>query len=313
MHKRGREARVASIYAKFIDTYPDAPEVPTVLIELGRTLRGMGAFQQAQVRFYAVLNSALAVSPENVAAYRAVAQLAKFEIAETFYQQGDYAAAGKYFGRIKLLDLPPAERARASFREAYAFFLDNKLEQTVTSLRTYLAGFPDDTSVQEGRYLLCVALRRLGRNQEALAETLTLLRAAQATAEEDRERWAYWQRKTGNQLANDFYEQGDFTAALTVYRTLAELRSDPAWRWPALYQVGLCFERLRQSGRAADSYRDILQAAAAAEKTGNKPAPADEEVRQMAEWRLGQLDWAVGLEKSVRNFAVPEPAKATSG
>jgi TolA-binding protein len=306
LRQTGRDTRAAAIYEKFIATYPSAPNTPMVYIFLGRTLRDMGAFNLAQARFYAVLNSTLAVSPENIQRYRDLAQLAKFEIAETYYQQGDFASAGKFFGRIKLLDLPPEDRARASFREAYAFYLDGKLEQAAAALRTYLDAYPQHSSNQEGRYLLCMSLRRLGLNQEALAETLTLLRSAHATADTERDRWTYWQRRTGNQLANDFYEQGDFTAALTIYQTLSDLRADPAWRWPALYQVGLCYERLRQADRAASVYRDILAESAAAEKAGTLPNGPTGEVRRMAEWRLGQIDWVGTVEASMRSYASPQ-------
>ena len=311
LRETGRDARAAAIYEKFIATYPSAPNTPMVYIFLGRTLRDMGAFNLAQARFYAVLNSTLVVSPENIQRYRDLAQLAKFEIAETYYQQGDFASAGKFFGRIKLLDLPPEDRARASFREAYAFYLDGKLEQAAAALRLYLDAYPQHTSNQEGRYLLCMSLRRLGLNQEALAETLTLLRLAHAAADSDRERWTYWQRRTGNQLANDFYEQGDFTAALTIYQTLSDLRADPAWRWPALYQVGLCYERLRQPERAATVYRDILAESTAAEKAGTLPNGPTGEVRRMAEWRLGQIDWVGTIETSMRSYSAQQPPPNT--
>lgn len=307
LHKTGRDTRAAAIFEKFIATYPSATNTPMVYISLGRTLRDMGAFNLAQARFYAVLNSSLAVSPENIQHYRELAQLAKFEIAETYYQQGDFASAGKFFGRIKLLDLPPADRARASFREAYAFYLDGKLEQSAAALRSFLDSYPQHDSAQEARYLLCMSLRRLGHTQEALAETLILLRAAQATAEADRERWTYWQRRTGNQLANDFFEQGDFTAALTIYQTLSDLRSDPFWRWPALYQIGLCYERLRQAERAATAYREILTEAATAQKAGTAPDGPTSEVGRMAEWRLGQIAWVGTIEASVRTYTAPLP------
>ena len=310
LRSTGRDTRAAAIYEKFVATFPGTARTPMVLIQLGRTLRDMGAFSLAQARFYAVLNSTLAITPENIQRYRDLAQLAKFEIAETYYQQGDYASAGKFFGRIKLLDLPAEDRARAIFREAYAFFLDGKLEQAVVSLRAFLENYPLHPSMQEGRYLLCIALRRLGRTQEALTETLTLLRTAQSKADTDREVWSYWQRRTGNQLGIDFYEQGDFNSALTIYQTLAELRSDPAWRWPALYQIGLCYERLRQPDRAAAAYRDILAEHDAAEKTKTVPNGPTGEVHQMAAWRLGQIDWSGKVTSSVTNFAMQRSGAA---
>ncbi len=312
LRRQGQDTRAAAIYEKYLSTFPGAPGSPMVLMMLGRTLRDMGAFNLAQTRFYAVLNSTLAVSPENIQRYRDLAQLAKFEIAETFYQQGDYASAGKFFGRIKLLDLPPEDRARAVFRESYAFFLDGKLEQAVAALRTFLDNYPAHQSAQEARYLLCLSLRRLGRSQEALTETLALLRVAHNRSDSDREQWTYWQRRTGNQLANDFYEQGDFHSALTIYQTLAELRAEPAWRWPALYQIGLCYERLRQPESAAKVYNDILAEGAAAEKTGTAPTGPAGEVRQMATWRLGQLQWSKNVDRSVHDFAAQQASAATA-
>ena len=302
LRKCGKDARAVATYEKYLANYTGSPRSTAVLISLGRTLRDMGAFDLAQARFYAVLNSTLSVAPEDIQRYRDLAQLAKFEIAETYYQQGDYAAASKFFGRIKLLELPAEDRARASFREAYSFFLDGKLELATATLRNFLQSYPENASAQEARYLLCLALRRLGRTQDALVETLTLLRSAQASASVDRERWSYWQRRTGNQLANDFYEQGDFNSALTIYQTLAELRSDPLWRWPALYQIGLCYERLRQPERATTVYNDILAEALAANKLGTPLDPAAQEVRTMAEWRVGQIDWTNNVDASVRTF-----------
>ena len=308
LRSNGQDTRAASVYEKFLATFPASGRANSVFISLGRTLRDMGAYNLALARFYAVLNSTLAVTPENIQRYRDLAQLAKFEIAETYYQQGDYASAGKFFGRIKLLDLPAEDRARASFREAYAFLLDGKLEQAVPALRLFLETYPAHTSAQEARYLLCISLRRLGRVQEALTETLTILRTAKATSEADNEHWTYWQRRTGNQLANDFYEQGDFNSALTIYQTLAELRTAPDWRWPALYQVGLCYERLRQPERAAASYRDIIDESAAAQKTGTAAPKSAGEVRDMAEWRLGQIDWTGNIEKAVHSFKLQQQA-----
>ena len=300
LKQTGRDARAASTYEKFLERFPNSELAPNVLVSLGQTLRDMGAFKLALARFYAVLNSTLALSPKNLDEYRNIAQVAKFEIAETYYQQGDYATAEKFFGRIKLLDLPSEERARATFREAYSGYLGIQLEETVPALRAFIARFPADPAVQEARYLLCMSLRRLGRTQEALSETLDLLRVAQATAAADRARWAFWQRKTGNQLANDFYEQGDFHAALAVYKALVDLSSDPAWRWPALYQVGLCYERLRQTDRAGTAYRAIIEEAAATEKAGPSTGAASADVRRMAEWRLGQLEWAASVDTAFR-------------
>ena len=82
------------------------------------------------------------------------------------------------------------------------------------------------------------------------------------------------------------------------------------WRWPALYQIALCYERLRQPDRAAAHYRDILEEGAAAEKTGTLPEGPTGEIRDMARWRLDQIDWSFKVDQSVRQFAVQQAARA---
>jgi tetratricopeptide (TPR) repeat protein len=296
LRSTGRATRAASIYESFLTRYPTDARLPQALIELGRTLRQLGAWELALARFYAVLNSALNVDPETVAEYRRFAQIAKFEIAETHYQRGDFDTAGRFFSRVRLLDLPPEDRARAAFREAYSRYHSGPDDAAIAGLRRFLAEFPQHPSALEARYLLCTALRRNGQHEAALAETLHLLRSARDATASDADAWAYWQRRTGNQLANEFYAQGDFGAALTIYETLATLRSDPAWRWPALYQIGLCYERLRQAGRARDAYLAILQEADGPEKP---PAPIGPDLVGMARWRLSQLGWQDELERSL--------------
>src|SRR5690606_38282313 len=94
--------------------------------------------------------------------------------------------------------------------------------------------------------------------QEALETVMTLLKEEDARKEKNPDKWIYWQKKTGNEFANGFYEQGEFMSALTIYQKLATLSKDPDWQWPVIYQMGLCFERLRLARRAAEAYKFII-------------------------------------------------------
>ncbi len=71
---------------------------------------------------------------------------------------------------MRLLDLAPADRARASFMEASARALEGDLPGTVASLKTFLLQYPRDGNAPEARYLLgddpapaCTARRRRWR------------------------------------------------------------------------------------------------------------------------------------------------------
>ena len=127
----------------------------------------------------------------------------------------------------------------------------------------------------------------------------------------DPKRWAYWQRRTGNQLANDFFEHGDTLNAETIYTGLAALSDDPAWRLPVLYQIALCHERLGRVDSARTAYQDLVEAAK------QHPTAEFTELGRMAAWRLAHLDWSDTLHRQVSTIfetttgRIPPPAAAS--
>jgi len=304
--QEGSLTKTAAIYEKYLKDFPDHPQVPDVLLDLGRTLRAMGAYRLAIARFYNVLNSTLKLPGDNYDHYQLLAKTAQFEIAETQFMAGNFTEAAKYFSRLRLLDLAPADRARAHFKSAYALQLAGDNEGAVTTLRAYLDQWPDDENVPEARYLLATTLRRLNRPEESLAATMALLRSEKRGA--DPARWAYWQRRTGNQLANEFFQAGDTLNALAIYQGLSALANDPAWRLPITYQIALCHERLRLVDQARTAYRSIIdtvkEAATAKPAAGASAAIGNElnDLAKMAEWRLANLTWTDDTEHRLTNL-----------
>ncbi len=297
MHrKQGALTKAVAIFERFLKDYPGDDLTPDALLELGRSLRSLGVYKLAIARFYSVINSTLKLPGEGFDRYQLLAKTAQFEIAETHFQAGDFAEAGKYYTRLRLLDLAPADRARAHFKAAYALRLQGNREEAATTLRAYLEQWPEDENVPEARYLLAITLRELNRPQEAFAATLELLRSEKMQVGSDPKRWAYWQRKTGNQLANDFFETGDTINARAIYAGLLELSPDLSWRLPITYQVALCDERLGTNDRARLSYQVIIQA------VGEKPAPEFLELATMAKWRLEHLDWRDRVGRQISDF-----------
>lgn len=279
--------KAAAVYEKFLKEFPDEGRVPDVLLDLGRTLRAMGAHKMAIARFYSVLNSTLKLPADAFDHYQLLAKTAQFEIAETHFDAGNYTEAGKFFSRLKLLDLAPIDRARAHFKSAYSLQLSGDAEGAVTSLRAYLEQWPEDENVPEARFLLATTLRNLGRSDEALTETFALLRGEKSQSSAEPRRWIYWQRRTGNQLANEFFHSGDTANALAIYQGLAALSSDPSWQLPVLYQVALCQEQLRATDRAKESYQNIVTAVT---KLAGASAELNE-LAKMASWRISNMEW----------------------
>lgn len=303
--------KASAVYEKFLKLYPDDPRVPDALLELGRCQRALGAHKNAINRFYNVINSTLKLPPESYEHYQLLAKTAQFEIAETHFETGNFVEAAKFFDRLRLLDLAPEDRARAHFKSACALLNAGDPEKAATKLAQFVEQWPRDVNVPEARYLLALTLRQLGRTEEALTITLALLRTEQSNAAEDPKGWAYWQRRTGNQLANDFFQSGDTLSAVTIYEGLSRLSDSNAWRLPIIYQIGLCYERLRQADRATQAYQDIINTVA--HPTGKEPIGSElTELAKMAEWRIGQLEWSGRTDTQLTHFfsaVTPQPSR----
>ena len=287
MHRKKAElTKAAAIYERYLKDYPGDDRVPDALLELGRTLRDMGAPRLAIARFYNVINSTLKLpTGGGFEHYQLLAKTAQFEVAETHFQSGDYAEANKFFSRLRMLDLAPADRARAHFKAAYSLHLAGDAEGAVASLKAFIDQWPDDQNVPEARHLLATTLRSLKRSPEALASTLELLKSEKTRSVEDTKRWSYWQRRTGNQLANEFFQTGDIINALAIYHGLAALSDETSWRLPVAYQIALCYERLNDAERAGKMYQTILDTA------GTSTAGDVVDIGRMASARLAHLQW----------------------
>jgi tetratricopeptide (TPR) repeat protein len=310
--KAGASTKSVAIYEKFLKEFPDDARVPDAFLDLGRTLRDMGAYNLALTRFYSVINTTLKLPSGGFDHYSQLAKTAEFEIAQTYYEEGDFAAAGKFFLRVRLLDLSPEDRGRALFMAGCAQQRAGDLDGAVTSLRAFLKQSPKDENVPEARYVLATALDGLKRPQEALAVTLALLNVEHGRIATDPRRWTYWQRRTGNQLANRFFQSGDPLNALAIYDCLATLSSEPAWRMPVLYQTALCYERLFQTDRALAAYQAVIDAATA---KGVAATPELAELVDMARWRQTHLQWRDATSHKLTNVfssgsVPPGPAPA---
>lgn len=299
--KQGALTKAVAVFERYLKDHAQDERAPEALLELGRTLRQLGLHKTAISRFYSVLNSTLKVSGANFEHYQQLAKTAQFEIAQTHFEAGEFAEAYKFFTRLRLLDLAPADRARTHFMSAYAQRLQGNHDAAAASLRAFIEHSPADENAPEARYLLAITLRDLGRTEEALATTLDLLRTEQAKMSESPKRWSYWQRRTGNQLANDFFSQGDTFHALAIYRGLLALAPEPGWRLPLLYQIALCEERLGAIDRARQSHQQVV------EHAGSENQPDLVELAQLSRWRLEHLGWREGIERQITSQLSPRP------
>lgn len=288
----GEGVKAAATYEHLIKNHSSYSEIPSALLELGRTLRELGTPRLALARFYSVIHSTLKLPEAEADHYRRIVRTAQFEIAETHFIMGNYPEAIRFFNRLDLLDLAPADRSRARFKGAQSRVLAGEKTPAVAALTTFIAADPDALDSPEARYLLATLLAELGRSEESLRVTLALLRHERPEGEPTA-LWRTWQRRTGNQLANLFYQDGEFTSALLLYRALDALDPAPAWRLPVLYQIALCQERLAQPAAAVATYEEIKTLA------GPEPAPILAEIVRMSAWRATQIAWIAKTQTDI--------------
>jgi tetratricopeptide (TPR) repeat protein len=300
-HKYNVRPKEAAVYEKYIDTFPRDTMVPEIYMRLGFIYRDIGAFKTALAKFYSVLNSSLAVNRAGIDAYKMLSLRAQMEIADTYYMMGDYEQAAKFYMRLKRLEMSRADRVRVDFKYCYTQYLLKDYSATISSLQAFVQSYPEDALVAEAHFILASAYRQINQPRAALNEVLTLLQY-QSQKSEDEATWTYWKKRTGNQLGNEFYEQGDYESALHIYQAMAALSSDPNWLWPSLYQMGLCFERLRYTSKAVDAYNMILKGADDLQKKNGVVPASLADIVDQSKWRVAHLGWQDDTQRQIQGI-----------
>jgi tetratricopeptide (TPR) repeat protein len=287
--------RAQQLYAQYLRRWPDDSSVPEVYLRQGLLFRQMGAPVMALAKFYAVMTSALTLKSGNVDYYQKLVLHAQTEIADTYYLQGKYADAAEFFRRLIKLDAHELKKQPVQFKLIRCLVALGEHEPAIAEAQDYLARYRKADDQPEIRFLLATALRQSGRKADALKHVLLLLEAQQATAAEDRSRWIYWQRRAGNEIGNQLYEEGDYLNALMVYSALAGLDTSSAWQLPVWYQMGLICERLHQPQKAAELYGRVI---ARQKELDSGASPGLKTVLDMARWRMEVLNWQTQTERS---------------
>jgi tetratricopeptide (TPR) repeat protein len=202
----------------------------------------------------------------------------------------------EFFRKVLKLEHPEINEALIRYKLVKSLSALERHTDVIAESGLFIARCASANELAEVRFLLSESFRKVGRTREALEQTLALLKAGQAAAAKDPETWAYWQQRTGNDLANQLYREGDYASALQVYDTLARLQDSPGWQLPAWYQMGLVYERLGHVEKAVETYRKIL--VRQAEVTNATPGLAL--VFEMSKWRSENIAWANSAEKESR-------------
>lgn len=282
--------KAAAIYERLIEEFKESRRLPTVYMELGDLYREMGGLQVAISKYYMVLNSSLNISIDQVEKARELSLRAKLEIAETHAELLEYSESYRHYELLSKLELKPVDRMRVHYRMCNLLYELGRYQPAVNKLKEFLDTYKMSAHTPEIRYLLAKSYEKLNRKPEALREVVHILQR-QSSPDTAHEGTAdYWRQRTGNELANEFYQKRDYRSALTIYQSLAKYNSSPEWRWPAIHQIGLCFERLGLPDKAIMAYEEILSPEGGQEEEESLSSGM-KTLREMAKWRLEHLNW----------------------
>lgn len=195
--------------------------------------------------------------------------------------------------------------------------------------------YPTSPYVPETHYLLALSYEQLNQSEESIAQLLSLLREAtfnpQLIMQEEetknvRDRdfdrinkmksvWAFWKKKTGNYLANKFFETGEYFNAYRIYTALLPVDETPSWKVPLLYQVALCEEKLGNFVQATETYisiEDLFD-----DNEGARTELANSKylkfVYGMSKWRREQLEDTREIRQAVNRYGIYSPPVANEG
>lgn len=286
--------RAQQIYAQYLERYSDDPSAAEVCLRQGLLYRQMGAPTMALAKFYSVMTTALRLKLDRLDYYQRLVLQAQTEIADTYYIQGKFGEAAEYLSRLLKLENPQLNKPQIIYKMIRSLSAMSRHLDVVAQAEFFIGKYPEAPEIAEVRFLLADSLKKLGRAREATQQVLVLLESQQTTNTNKLGNWIYWQQRTGNEIANQLYKEGDYLNALEIYKNLALLNDSAAWQLPVWYQMGLVYERLMQPTRALEMYTVIL--GREKELDSAKRTPSLEAVLDMARWRKEQLQWQLKTE-----------------
>ncbi|MBT5715935.1 MAG: hypothetical protein HOI70_03395, partial [Opitutae bacterium] len=220
--------------------------------------------------------------------------------------------------------LPPEKRQEAEIKFDQTPRAD--FAKVKESLRGYGTLYPQSPYVPEAHYLLALTYEQLNQDEESVAELLKLLKEADFNPElvmnmeksrsmRDRDYialnklkgvWNFWKKKTGNYLANKFFEDNEYFNAYRIYSALRDVDSSPSWQVPVLYQIALCEEKLGNYVQATETYSSIEEYVNSVQEAREGMAKNKylSFVFGMAKWRREQLEDTRAIRQAVNRYGI---------
>jgi tetratricopeptide (TPR) repeat protein len=311
VEERKELPRAMQIYGQYVQRFKDDPSVLEVMLRQGLIYREMGAPVLALSKFYAVMSTALTLNIDRLAYYQRLVLQAQTEIADTYYFDGKFEESADFFGRLLKLDTSELNREIIGYKLVRSWAAAGRHTEAVAQAKLFVGQYQKSEYLPEIRFLIAKSLMELGRKDEGREQFLALLKENKGLEGKQKDALRSWQHRTGNELGNQFYRDGDFMQALDIYMRLSELNNTPTWRLPVLYQVGLIYENLKQTEKAREVYARLIEESSEPNEALTNQSLVT--VVEMAKWRKERLGWyssAAAANEEISRAASPSSASS---
>jgi TolA-binding protein len=272
----GQDVPMAVTFRKLVDDYPKSYLAPEVRFRLGEFHYGRGELEQASA-LYAdavslgdspVLDKALYKKGwadrkrgEHEKAEAAFGMLVEkcslselrgeslFLRGESLRELGRPQEAEAYYRKL-IADYPKHElRERADLSLALSLVEAEAWNDAVKVLNRHRQTYPESERIFEVDFWLGKSLVATGRHDSAIQ---CFRRVTASHRGETAARSQY-------EIGNCFLEKGDAQQALSEYLKVRFLYGHVEWVAAAMLRCGQCFERLEQTDRALETYRELVE------------------------------------------------------
>lgn len=298
------------VLSQYVVNYPKADNLPEVYLSQGKILRNLGASKMAIGKFYTAMSSTLSVENSTEERYKRINLIAQTEIADTYYNSGDFPNAIQTYklilkGDTSLLDLPLVEFKLVRSKIPNAQPIDE-----LNAISNYLERYPSSKFAPEAQFIKITQLLELNNDKQFMASVLELLRSSPESFSISESELIPWQKRSGNLLANYLFDKKDFSGARAVFKQLQKMDKSPDWLIPVTYQLAQCNERLDLPAEATDAYMEIL--AISNGLSDDEITFQIKTIRELSDFRLDQIAWLSDAREKGRSLLDPssQPGKS---
>lgn len=292
----GHEQEALESFDALIARYPQSVHHPQALFERAQSLLALDRQAEAGAAFQRVIDEA----PDSRFAPPACRRLGA--LAE---RAGDFTLAAQWYQRAGESPAEGAVESAGDFDRGRALLAAANYQGAIEALSAAIDAEPADTRVPTARAQRAIALARVNRPDEALAEMESLLRRPSSSLDPSLARALLYEQ------AWILRTREDTSEAEAAYRAFLATPTNDALRAHALIELGAL---LSDAQRWSDAWEALEQGRRACKETG-----ADADLLATASYRLGvcalRLDRAeqsIDLLAEAADSSLPAPQRASA-